>query len=92
MNRVLSLAILGVLVVLLSCANMQSVSDVPRISKEELKPKLGSPGVVLLDVRTAQDWANSDERITGALRMDPQAVDAWATSLSKDKEIVLYCA
>jgi hypothetical protein len=92
MKRVSSLAILGVLVVLIACANIQGAKDVPRISKDELKTKLGSPDVILLDVRAQNDWEMSDEKITGAVRMDPQTVDAWAGTLPKDKDIVLYCA
>ena len=92
MKRALSLAILGGLVVLIACTGLRGANNVPRISKEELKTKLGSPNVVLLDVRAENDWEGSDEKITGAIRMDPQAVDAWAGTLPKDKEIVLYCA
>ena len=92
MKRALSLAILGGLVVLMACTNMRGADDVPRISKDELKTELGSPDVVLLDVRAKNDWEGSDEKITGAVRMDPQTVDAWAGTLPKDKEIVLYCA
>jgi rhodanese-related sulfurtransferase len=92
MKRVLSLAILGVFVVLIACTNMQGANDVSRISKDELKSKLGSPDVVLLDVRAKHDWERSDEKITGAVRMDPQTVDNWADTLPKDKEIILYCA
>jgi hypothetical protein len=92
MKKVLSLAILGVLIVLIACAKMQGTNDVPRITKDELKTKLGSSGVVLLDVRAKNDWEMSNEKITGAVRMDPQTVDAWAGTLPKDKDIVLYCA
>jgi len=90
MKRVLSLAILGVLVVLIACINIPG--EVPRISKDELKAKLGSSDMVLLDVRAKNDWEGSDDKITGALRMDPQNVDAWAGTLPKGKEIVLYCS
>lgn len=89
MKRVLSLAILGVLAVLIACINIPG--EVPRISKDELKAKLGAPDVVLLDVRAKNDWEGSDEKIIGAVRMDPQTVDAWAGTLPKEKEIVLYC-
>ena len=92
MKRVLYLAILGVLVMLIACTSIQGTNDVPRISKDELKSKLGSPDVVLLDVRAKHDWERSDEKITGAIRMDPQTVDNWADTLPKDKEIILYCA
>ena len=86
------LTALGILVVFMGCTEIQSAQDVPRISKDELKTKLGSPGMVLIDVRTEIDWAKSDVKITGAVRMDPAAVDAWAATLPKDKEIILYCA
>jgi len=88
MKRAMLLAILGVLVVFIGCTNMQ----VPRILKEELKAKLGSPDLVLLDVRAKNDWEESGEKITGAKRMDPTTVDTWAGTLPKEKEIVLYCA
>jgi len=92
MKRVSFLAILGSLVVFIACSNLQGDNDVPRISKDELKAKLGSSDVVLLDVRAKADWEKSDKKITGAVRKDPQTVDAWAGTLPKDKEIVLYCA
>ena len=86
------LATLGILVVFIGCTTIQRAQAVPRISKDELKSKLGSPDVILIDVRAKNDWEKSDEKITGAIRMDPEAVDVWAATLSKDKEIILYCA
>ena len=86
------LAALGILVVCIGCTTIQRTQDVPRIPKDELKAKLGSPGMVLIDVRTENDWKKSDEKITGAQRMDPEAVDSWAATLPKDTEIILYCA
>ena len=92
MKKWVLLAILGILVVFIGCTTIQRTQDVPRISKDELKAKLGSPGIVLIDVRTENDWKKSDEKITGAIRMDPETVDSWAATLPKDKEIILYCA
>lgn len=92
MKRVLSLATLMVLVAFAACTNARNADVVPRISKDELKAKLGSPNVVIVDVRIGNDWERSDEKIAGAVRMDPQAVDTWASTLPKDKELVLYCA
>jgi len=88
MKRATLLAILGVLVVFIGCTNMH----VPRIQKEELKAKLGSPDLVLLDIRATNDWEESGEKITGAKRVDPKTVDTWAGTLPKEKEIVVYCA
>ena len=92
MNKWVSLAAFGFLVLFIGCTTMQQAQGVPRIPKEELKAKLGSPGMALIDVRTESDWQKSDEQITGAIRRDPEAVDAWAATLPKDKEIILYCA
>ena len=86
------LATLGILVVFIGCTTIQRAQSVPRISKDELKAKLVSPGMILIDVRAESDWEKSDEKIKGALRMVPEAVDTWAATLPKDKEIILYCA
>jgi rhodanese-related sulfurtransferase len=92
MNRTLFIVLLGVFIVCVGCAKVHSANDVPRITKQELKAKLGSPDLVLLDVRTRSDWEKSEEKITGALRVDPETVGAWIGTLPEDREIVLYCA
>jgi rhodanese-related sulfurtransferase len=92
MKRTLMIVLLGVFIASVGCTKLDSSKDVPRITEEELKAKLGSPDLVLIDVRTGSDWEKSDEKITGALRMDPENVDTWVGTLSKDKEVVLYCA
>ena len=92
MKKELSLALLGVLVVMIACTSIQAANDVPRISKDELKAKLGSSDMVLIDVRTKNDWESSTGKIRGAVRRDPLDVDSWSGTLPKDKEIILYCA
>ena len=67
-------------------------SDVPRMTKEELKPMLGNPDLVVIDVRLGGDWAESDLKIKGAVRENPRDVDSWADKYLKDKTLVLYCA
>jgi hypothetical protein len=64
--------------------------DVPRMTKEELKTLLGSPGVVILDVRLG--GGNAPKRITGSVYEDPENVSNWAPKYPKDKKIVLYCS
>ena len=66
--------------------------DVPRMSKEALKEKLGDPDVIILDVRTGSDWKASEFKIKGALRVSSNNVDSWSAKYSKDKTLVLYCA
>jgi len=69
-----------------------SAAEAPRVEKETLKSWLGTPQVVILDVRAASDWQDSKSKIKGAVRQDPKAVQTWAASLPKEKKIVLYCA
>ena len=87
---------LGILVVTLSLILMGALTavavDVPRMSKESLKAKLNDPDVVVLDVRTGNDWKGSEFKIKGAVRESSENVDTWATKYAKDKTLVLYCA
>jgi rhodanese-related sulfurtransferase len=72
-----------------SCA---SGKDAPRLDKETLKTWLSDPKVMIVDVRSADDWKGSDKKIKGAVRQDPKESKTWAPTLPKDKKIVLYCA
>ena len=67
-------------------------ADIGFIDKEELKAKLDSQDLVIVDVRTGRDWSSSEFMIKGATREDPQAVESWAGGYDKGKTIVLYCA
>ena len=67
-------------------------ADAPRITTDELKALLGNPDLILLDVRAGSDWTDSDSKIQGAIREEPNQVESWARKYSKDKIIVLYCS
>jgi hypothetical protein len=67
-------------------------ADVPRMTTDELKAMLGNADLVILDVRAKKDWKDSDTKIQGAIREDPDSVKSWAGKYSKDKTFVLYCA
>lgn len=64
--------------------------EIPRMTKEELKGLLGSPEVVILDVRW--EGGSAPERISGSVFQDPDKVASWASNFSKEKKIVLYCS
>lgn len=65
--------------------------DVPRITIEELKARLGDSDVIILDVRLQDQWETSAQKIPGALHHDPaQDATSWLNKYSKDKTIVLY--
>jgi hypothetical protein len=88
--------IFGLLMVFLSFISLLAFAvasaDAPRMSKEELKSRLGDKDIVIIDVRTGYDWDKSDSKIRGAVREDPQDAATWAKKYTKEKTIVLYCA
>ncbi|MRR33656.1 hypothetical protein EG829_03010 [bacterium] len=72
--------------------NSAGRGEAPRMSKEELKTLLGSPDLVLIDVRYGKDWSDTDRKITGAVRGEPKQFDLWREKYPKTKTLVLYCA
>jgi hypothetical protein len=66
--------------------------DVPRMTKEELKAQLSNPDFVIIDVRAAHDWQDSNTKIKGAARQDPYKLGSWIDKYPQNKTIVLYCA
>jgi hypothetical protein len=83
---VLGLAIVGML------APFLGAEEVPRMTKEQLKPLLNDSDVIILDVRASRDWKGSEEKIKGAIRENPKRFESWARKYSKEKTLVLYCA
>lgn len=66
--------------------------QVPRMSIEDLKARLGSTDLIVLDVRQPGDWFAGKTKIAGAIREDPGKFDRWRGKYPKDKTLVLYCA
>jgi len=64
--------------------------DVPRITKENLKPMLGNPNVIIFDVRLLDQWKEAELKIPGAIHEDPNEVDSWLEKYPKDKTLVFY--
>jgi hypothetical protein len=78
-----------------SALSVEAVSgpeSVARMAKEQLKAQLGNPDFVIIDVRAAHDWQDSDIKIKGAIREDPSNLDSWIKKYPQNKTIVLYCA
>ena len=83
----LSLALMGGFV-LGDVASAQQ--DIPRMTKEDLKPLLGNADVVIIDVRAKPDWEKDELKIQGAVREDPTQVASWMDKYPKDKTLVFY--
>jgi len=65
--------------------------DAPRMTKEELKAKLGDPTVTVIDVRYKANWKKSSQKVAGAVREDPNEIGSWAGKYKKDQVLVFYC-
>ena len=92
MKKILLIAVW--VMILISAPYMTSAQsgEIPRMTKQALRAVMGQPNVVIIDVRLGRDWTESDSKIKGAVREDPQSIPAWAGKYSKDKTLVFYCA
>jgi len=66
--------------------------DAPRMTKDDLKAMLGNPDLLIIDVRYGKDWTDSNLKIRGAVREDPEAFNSWVNKYPTDKTFVFYCA
>jgi len=64
--------------------------EAPRMAKEQLKTLLGSPDLIVIDVRL--EGKSAPKKIAGAVFEDPGNVDLWSANYPKGKKIVLYCS
>jgi len=93
-RRIVLTLLLGVSVALfgLGAQLAKATSPVDKMTKEELKPALDDPNVVIVDVRLGKDWKASESKIKGAIRVDPAQVLSLVDQYPKDKTLVFYCA
>lgn len=62
------------------------------ITPNDLKPLVEKESVTVLDVRRANDLTADTVTLPGAQWKNPEQMAEWSNNLSKDKEIVIYCA
>ncbi len=91
-NRPLWMLAVGLVMVSLIAPVAMAQNDGGRMTKEELKARLGDPALVVVDVRTSRDWDRSERKIKGAVRVEPHDAGALPDTYGKDKTLVLYCA
>lgn len=71
---------------------LRSYATVQTMTTEELRAKLGSSDVVIVDVRLGKDWKASESKIKGAIRAEKEEIENLASTYAKDKTLVFYCA
>jgi rhodanese-related sulfurtransferase len=83
-----------ILVVSVICFSALPVlaAEVKRMTVTELKDMLGSPELVILDVRSGLDWSTSELKIKGAIRAGGDNFDSWVNTYPRENKIVLYCS
>lgn len=81
----------AVLVVLLLWAVPGCAQTAPkRLTIDELNTMLGDRQAVVVDVRDVRDWENSQQKIEGAIRVDPRNLDVANLPMAKNALLVLY--
>ncbi len=83
---------LAAVAVLLFSGIAYTQDNIPRMTKEELKPLIGKADVIVIDVRSQGDWNKDQEMIKGAVRESPIDVASWMDKYPKDKTLVFYCS
>lgn len=61
-----------------------------RISAGELNTMLADRQAVVVDVRDTGDWDRSNQKIKGAIRLDPRSLDPANLPIAKTATLVLY--
>lgn len=82
----------GMLLLSLVLLPLRSYAAVATMTTDELRAKLGSPEIVVIDVRLGKDWKASESKIKGAIRVEAEAIETLASTYAKDKTLVFYCA
>ena len=62
---------------------------VARISPEDLKERLGQ--VVVIDLRTSEEFSSAGAKIPGALWFDRKELEAGHLEIPRDRDVILYC-
>lgn len=63
-----------------------------RITVDELQKRMQiGEEFTLIDTRNPQAWAQSQEKLPGAIRVPADAGDDILSSIPKDKPVVIYC-
>jgi Fe-Mn family superoxide dismutase len=66
--------------------------DVPSITPEEVQEMLRSgQRVQIIDTRPRHYSARAQDIVEGAVWRDPERIEEWMTSLSKDEPVVTFC-
>lgn len=94
MKKPLLIIILSVGLMSTACSQQkkeQSEGSIPLITADSLKASMGNPKIVILDVRTPEEFAEG--HVQGAVNVDYRSADfaAKVDKLDKTKSYEVYC-
>lgn len=70
-----------------------AADGIPRISIQDLRGKMDrKEKIIILDVRTGEDYEASRYKIPGAIRVPIDRLKEQAQEFPKETEIITYCA
>ena len=81
--------------VLLALVGLQpafAAAEFQLITKEELKPQLGSAGLIIVDARSQAQRVESKVQIPGSVWIAEETIDTWVKNTPKDAKLAVYCA
>jgi hypothetical protein len=68
----------------------ESEPDVPKVNIEQLKEKVDAGDVVIVDVRSKEEFAEG--HVPGAVSIPWEEMEDRYPELPRDKEVITYCA
>jgi hypothetical protein len=67
-----------------------SIEEITRMTKEDLRAKMSDRNIVIIDVRTEEQWRHSNLVIPGAVHENPEDVESWMDKYPRSKTLVFY--
>ena len=71
---------------------MEILTEVTRVTPDEVKQRMdrGEP-IAFLDARNPTAWAESGEKLPGAIRVPADEVGAHLSEIPRDRAVIAYC-
>lgn len=87
-----SIVLLAALLLALAGLSSAAAAKFQLLTKEELKPQLGSSGLIIMDGRSQAQRVESKVQIPGSIWIAEENLDSWVKDTPRETKLVLYCA
>jgi len=71
---------------------METLTEATRVTPDEIKQRMdrGEP-IAFLDARNPKAWAESGQKLPGAIRVPADEVEAHLSGIPRDRAVIAYC-